>query len=227
MGQESAATLASLGPGDEFVVSGSATGIDACSECGSPLGLEAPSSESPASTWLCGGCGSAYFGALAPRELRPPRCSVRPTEIHQVISTAIMHPFSRGAAMPHRDLHCVLKFLARHDYSGPERRNNQRYAMAMPVLGVPLNGSFRVAGPAAEMTTINISRSGCALLDSQPCRAPYLVLDLSVTGLGPFLVILEALRMRPLMSAFEIAGRWHSRVLTGRHSLPVETIPFR
>ena len=191
---------------------GASTSIDDCTECGLNLGLEAPCYEAPASTWLCGGCGSAYFAAAPLKQPNANRKGARPAPLHQVISAAVIDAPTRRRQLPHRELHRVLQFLSMHQHDGCEKRDDPRFSMAMPILTLPLSRSFRVCGPAAEMTTINISRRGGALLHAQACTAPFLVLDLTVAGLGPLLVLLEVLRVRPLVSAFEIAGRWHCRV---------------
>ncbi len=199
--------------------------IDSCTECDWFLGLEAPCYEAPASTWLCGGCGSAYFAAAPLQHHGGPRKGARPAPLHQVIGAAVIDTPEKRRQLPHRELHRVLQFLSSGEHVGIEKRDAPRVTMAMPLLALPLSRSFRVCGPATQMTTINISRRGGALLTAQACTAPYLAVDLTVSGIGPLIVLLEVLRVRPLVSAYEVAGRWHCRVNPAHGPAPTKTTP--
>ena len=78
-----------------------------------------------------------------------------------------------------------------------------------------------MTGPAIELTTTNISCGGASLLDDKPCDAAYLAIDLSGAGFGVIQALLEVLRVRRLMSAYVIAGRWHCRVNPFSFQLPM------
>jgi hypothetical protein len=185
--------------------------IDACSRCKASLGLIAPTIHSPARCWLCGHCGSAYFAVAAERiSRRGESVSARPVVYDQVLAAATIDV--QRSQVPRQELHGVLKYLATLEHQGFDKRRQPRYAIAMPVRTLPLGRNFRVTGPAVEMTTINISCGGAALLDEESCNAAYLAVDLTHPSLGTVQAILQVLRARPLMSAFEIAGRWHCRV---------------
>ena len=166
--------------------------IDACSGCQGALGLAPPSFAAPASAWLCGGCGSGYFARLAgPQRLK----NTRPVHFEQIFQAANFRPSAAWRA-PLPELRRVLQFLATFEHGGHEKRRKRRHPVALPVLALPLGHDFRVVGAALQMTMVNISPGG-ALIDAEPCRAPYLAVDFPIARLH-IQAILEILRVRPL-----------------------------
>lgn len=186
--------------------------ISGCGTCGAFLALVPPDIDNEASAWLCGKCGAAYFARRPDDADRFAHSNARPVAFYHVFQAANLQPASPRERLPHHDLHRVLRYLATIDHWGPERRGGKRNAMALPVMTLPLDKDFRVTGPAAGMTTINISRSGGALLSSAHCEAKYLAIDLTVAGWGVLLLLFEVLRSRPLVSAYEVGGRWVCRI---------------
>ncbi len=185
---------------------------EACSVCSAHLGLAAPSISAPAKAWLCGRCGAAYFAIPANKELRPRCSSARPVVYQEVITAATIAPTAGRRPVPHGDLQRVLQFLATADHQGAEKRRERRHAVAMPVLAMPISRNFRVSGPAVELTTLNISRGGASLIHPTLSDAAYIAIDFSYAGLGMVQALLEVLRVRPFLSAHEVAGRWHCRI---------------
>jgi hypothetical protein len=61
--------------------------------------------------------------------------------------------------------------------------------------------------------TINISGGGCALVHARRITEPYLALDFAASGVDLLPVVLQVTRVRPLASAFEVAGKFLSRIL--------------
>lgn len=197
-------------PGPEAV---DGTSIENCSRCQAYLGLAPPSFASPAKSWLCGRCGSAYFAITSETQAWPPRAtSARPVVYDQVISAATTTRPTRRQKVPHRDLHRVLQYLSSFEHTGPEKRRERRHAVALPVMALPLASNFRVSGAAFELSTINISRGGASFMYAAEIEAAYLAIDFSYAGLGFVQALFEVLRVRPFLSAYEIAGRWHCRV---------------
>jgi hypothetical protein len=187
--------------------------IENCSRCSAYLGLAAPSFAAPAKSWLCGRCGSAFFAIVAETDVWPPRSTcARPVAYDQVISAATTARPTRRQQVPHRDLHRVLQYLSSFEHTGAEKRRERRHAVALPVMALPLARNFRVSGPAFELSTINISKGGASFMYSGQLEAAYLAIDFSYAGLGFIQALFEVLRVRPFLSAFEIAGRWHCRV---------------
>jgi hypothetical protein len=187
--------------------------IDDCAECGVHLSLRPPSVDAPAKTWLCGGCGSAYFGVQVPKNLRAMRESrARRIAYREVLNAADIDADAHRRHLPRRELHGVLKHLETFGYDGREHRNERRFAAAMRVLAIPLASNFRVIGATAELMTLNISRSGAALVEARRSNAAYLAIDFCYTGFAGAQVILEVLRVQPFVSAYIVAGRWRCRI---------------
>jgi hypothetical protein len=193
--------------------------IETCGQCHAHLGLVAPRQDLPAKAWLCGRCGSAYLAADRQAGACQDRVSsARETSYEEVVEVATVVARSHRQPVPHRDLYQVLKYLSGLEHTGDERRREPRHAVAIPVLALPLDGTFRVAGAAVELTTINVSRSGAAFIDEATLSAAYLSIDFSYVGLGMIHAVLEVLRVRPVLSAYEVAGRWVCRVNPFRFS---------
>jgi hypothetical protein len=183
--------------------------IDVCSGCQSPLALAPPTYNEPASAWLCGTCGSGYFARLAgAKRLK----NTRPVQFNQLFQAANFRPSAAWRAAPLPELRRVLQFLATFEHDGHEKRRERRHPVALPVLALPLGHDFRVVGAALQMTMVNISRAGAAMIDAEPCRAPYIAVDFPIARLH-IQGILEVLRIRPFVAAQETAGRWHCRIL--------------
>jgi hypothetical protein len=73
--------------------------------------------------------------------------------------------------------------------SPPERRKHPRQSMVTPIWATPLASNKRAIGPAIEMTSINMSEGGAALLLDRPCHAPWLMLDFGRSGVGGQLLL--------------------------------------
>lgn len=186
--------------------------LEKCSLCAAPIHLQAPSLEIPAQPWLCGGCGSVYF-ACAPQGAGGRSGKARVAPYEQIVDIAGMNAQGPDRRMPRRALKQLLRFLSSQSADVENKRKEPRYPAVLPVIAIPLGRNFRVIGQAVQMTTINISRSGTALLDIDSCSAPYLALDFSVAGMTAR-AVLEVLRIRPILSATEVAGRLKCRIVS-------------
>lgn len=193
--------------------------IETCGQCQAYLGLLPPSHDLPAKAWLCGRCGSAYLASERKANGRQDRVSsARETAYEDVVDVATVVARSHRQPVPHRDLYQVLKYMSGLEHAGDERRREPRHAVALPVLALPLDETFRVSGAAIEMTTINVSRGGAAFIHEATLKAAYISVDFSYVGLGMIHAVLEVLRVRPVLSACEVAGRWVCRVNPFRFS---------
>jgi hypothetical protein len=186
--------------------------IERCSLCSATISLLQPSLDVPARPWLCGGCGSVYFACAADSAAgRSGKARVVPYEqIVDIAGTQAQNPDRR---VPRRALKQLVRFLGSAITEAENKRKEPRYPAILPVIAIPLGRNFRVIGQAVQMTTINISRSGTALLDIDSCSAPYLALDFAVAGMTAR-AVLEVLRIRPVLSASEVAGRLKCRIVT-------------
>jgi hypothetical protein len=186
--------------------------LEKCSLCAAPIHLQAPSLDIPAEPWLCGGCGSVYF-ACAPKSAAGRSGKARVVSYDQIVDVAGMNAQGADRRMPRRALKQLIRFLSNQSAEIQNKRKEPRYLAVLPVIAIPLGRNFRIIGEAVQMTTINISRSGTALLDIESCSAPYLALDFTAAGMTAR-AVLEVLRIRPVLSASEVAGRLKCRILT-------------
>jgi hypothetical protein len=186
--------------------------LERCSLCSAAIHLQPPSLDVPARPWLCGGCGSVYFACAADSAAgRSGKARAVPYE--QIVDVAAVNAQSPDRRVPRRALKQLIRFLASTVSDAENKRKEPRYPAILPVIAIPLGRNFRIIGSAVQMTTINISRSGSALLDIDSCTAPYLALDFSVAGMIAR-AVLEVLRIRPVLSANEVAGRLKCRIVT-------------
>jgi hypothetical protein len=205
--------LGAQGPGRADAPS-DASSIEKCSLCSALINLHAPSLDKPARPWLCGGCGSVYFACAADSASgRSGKARVVP--YGQIVDVAGTQAQSPDRRVPRRALKQLVRFLSSMSADAENKRKEPRYPAILPVIAIPLGRNFRVIGKAVQMTTINISRSGTALLDIDSCTAPYLALDFAVAGMTAR-AVLEVLRIRPVLSANEVAGRLKCRIVDGR-----------
>jgi hypothetical protein len=188
------------------------TAMDHCSLCGALINLQPPTFDVPAMPWLCGGCGSVYLARSAEPNagLRSGKARVVPYD--QIIDVASINSDSPNHHMPRRALKQLVRFLSSTRVEAEDKRREPRYPAILPVIAIPMGRNFRIIGKAVQMTTINISQSGTALLDLDACTASYLALDFAVAGLKAK-AVLEVLRVRPILSAHEVAGRLKCRIV--------------
>ena len=179
--------------------------IDACSGCGSPIALHPPTPESPVSTWLCRTCGAVYFGSAA-------QAGVRPAEAQQLVDAVTVQLEAHMESVPPAQVRRLVKALHPNAYTGPERREDVRYPVSVPVVAVPLSHDFRIDGDAIRMTTANVSLGGAALVHTRFSNAPFYALDFTAAGIDLLQVVLRVLRVRNLGLAYEIGGQFTSRV---------------
>jgi hypothetical protein len=184
--------------------------IRACTQCDGYLGLMAPSIKEAARCWICTRCRSAYLAAASPAMWMNGAPNARTVTYEQALSHVTMELTENQ--VPYQQLHELLKYLDRLPQAGSEMRKQARYTMAMPVWTLPLGDNFRVTGSAFRLSTINVSRGGASLFSEREINSPYLCVDLSDAGVGATQAILTVLRVRPLLSAYEVAGRWLARV---------------
>ena len=202
------------GPALDFgQIAGSVDSIGACSECCLPLDLAFPSVSQPARAWLCGECGSAYFARRDEVSSQSQFKGARAVHHECVFQAAELDDYCLWHRGHLSDLRRVLRFLSSFEHTGFEQRRETRHAVALRVLALPLGHNFRVIGEAVQMTMINISRAGAALLDPNPVKAPYLAIDFSVAGPNNVQAILDVLRVRSLFAAYETAGQWRCRIV--------------
>ena len=63
-----------------------------------------------------------------------------------------------------------------------------------------------------QMTTVNVSLGGAALIHTRFVDAPYLALDFTGAGLELLQVVLKVWRVRSLGLVYEVAGEFISKL---------------
>ena len=185
--------------------------VEECSGCGAALALRPPMVGAAASAWSCEKCGAVYFGA--DEQSAADGCSGLVRAPASLFCPAIKKiQTATPEAGPPAHIQRLLKSLAGKDYSGPERRRGKHYQVTSPVVAVPLAEDFKVDGAPLEMTTLNVSLHGAALLHTRHTTAPYLALDFTMDGSALLQTVMRVLRVRSMGLAYEVAGEFVSGV---------------
>jgi predicted RNA-binding Zn-ribbon protein involved in translation (DUF1610 family) len=197
---------------DDSAASGDFT-IDRCSSCATRIALRSPTPDSPASAWLCRRCGSVYFARCQEKDGKPFSAGTRLVSYYEVMKAINTTIETKTPAVPAKDVQRLVSCLAARSYNGREARRQKRFPVAAPVTVVPLGADFRVSGQPARVMTINVSGGGCAIVHSRRIVEPYLAIDFTACGVDLLPAVMQVTRVRTLASAFEVAGRFQSRIL--------------
>jgi predicted RNA-binding Zn-ribbon protein involved in translation (DUF1610 family) len=211
-GSEMTVNTATSEPGVEPDANGEFT-IDRCSSCATRIALRSPTPDSPASAWLCRRCGSVYFARCQEKDGKPFSAGTRLVSYYEVMKAINVHIEGKSSPIPQKDVQRLVQCLAARQYNGREARRQKRFPVAAPVTVVPLGADFRVAGQPARVMTINVSGGGAAIVHARRIVEPYLAIDFSASGVELLPAVLQVTRVRTLASAFEVAGRFQSRIL--------------
>jgi len=187
--------------------------INRCSSCATPLSLRAPTSTAPASTWLCRRCGAVYFARSQERDGQAFAAGARLVSYHEIIKDVKAHIDGNVCSIPPKDVQRLVKCFAARSFKGRDARAHKRHPAAVQVTAIPLGTDFRVVGQPASIITMNLSSGGSALIHTKRILEPLLAIDFSASGIELMPAILEVTRVRTLASAFEIAGKFVSRIL--------------
>jgi hypothetical protein len=185
--------------------------IRACG-CGTPTGLLKPTSQAPASTWLCCRCGSVFF-ARPEQDAEEGAAGIRRVSYYEVMKAIYVYMDGDTCPVLEKDAQRWARCSASRNYLGREFRKQKRFAVAAPVTAVPLSDNFRVSGHPARIMTVNVSGGGSALLHGQRIFEPFLAIDFAASGIDLLPAILHVTRTRKLATGWEIAGKFISRVL--------------
>jgi hypothetical protein len=188
--------------------------VEQCSNCGTPIALQPPTPSQPACTWLCKTCGLIYFGgddeSAAARSIG--LIKAKDGECNPFVAEVKVSVDARHGCVPPENVQRIIRALTQNHYHGAERRKGKHYAVAVPVVAVPLGADFGIIGEPVQMTTINVSQTGAALLHTRFTQAPYYALDFTLAGVELVQVVLEVLRVRNVGVLYEVAGRFVSRL---------------
>ena len=186
--------------------------VEQCGGCGAAVALRPPMVGVAVAAWCCEKCGALYFGAdqqsaeegLSGLVRAPETLFCQPVKKRQ---TSVKN----GAdERPPEHVQRLLKSLAGKEYSGPERRRGKHYQVTKPAVVIPLAMDFRVEGAPMEMTTLNVSLYGAALLHTRHTNAAYLALDFTMDGSHLLQAVMRVLRVRSMGIGYEVAGEFVS-----------------
>jgi hypothetical protein len=187
--------------------------IDHCSKCGVVISLQAPASNRPASAWLCRRCGSCYFALCQDSDGIEPAAGVRPVSYYEVMKAIYVHMDGDSCPVLHEHAHKAARSGLGQRYSGPETRKQKRFPCPAQVTIVPLGEDFRIAAQPARIMTSNLSGGGVAMVHSRSIKQPFLAIDFAASGIDLLPAIVQVTRVRQLAGAYEIAGKFISRIL--------------
>jgi hypothetical protein len=164
--------------------------------CGVIITIHPPVPDLPASVWRCASCAANYFCASAERNTF--------AGVERVgIEVGSLQSAEKGP-LPSND--STIAGGTR------DRRRYERFAVAAPIVAVPLGARFNITGHAERMKILDISQSGIALAHTRFTNAPYFALDFTVTGMELLQVVVQVLRVTHTGPLYEIAGRFISRL---------------
>jgi hypothetical protein len=175
-----------------------------CSVCRTNIALETPAPDAKTSIWVCSSCGAIYFARNDGGQEHRGVFRVDP---------AAQNPFVAPVApsIPPEYIKRLAKSHEADQYTGPDRRLQKRYDIAVPVVALPLGPDFRVIGEPLQMTTANVSLGGAALIHTRFIDAPNLALDFTAAHIE-LQVVLRVSHVRSLGLVYEVAGEFISQL---------------
>lgn len=187
-------------------------GIELCGGCGASIALVPPNDNAPASPWKCRGCGAIYLACAQRRSGALFQGGVQPAFYMDVIEDAALRPAAQQLELSAEDLRQLQRCLPESSPRGGNARSSQRYKVTTPITLLPLAIDFRIDGPLAAASTLDVSCGGLALLSRQPLAATYLAIEFLDAGARMPALILRPSRCTPLGAAFAIAGDFVCRI---------------
>ena len=187
--------------------------IDRCSSCATRIALRSPTPDSPASAWLCRRCGSVYFARCQEKDGKPFSAGTRLVSYFEVMKAINVHIEGKSSPIAKKDVERLVQCLSSRSFNGKEIRRQKRFPVAAPITVVPLSADFRVAGQPARVMTLNVSGGGVAVVHTRRIAEPLLAIDFSASGVELLPAVMQVTRVRTLASAFEVAGKFVSRIL--------------
>jgi hypothetical protein len=176
--------------------------------CGSVIAIQPPTADLPVAAWICKTCGAAYFGGANTAKTRGV-VLLAGIDGRALAGEVQTEPITEStpAKTDVRASSPAIDTLA-----GSDRRGQTRYSIGVPVVAVPLRANFSIAGPAVQMTTRDISKSGVALAYARFSDAPYYVVDFTAAGIELLQVLLKVLRVTNTGPTYEVAGKFINRL---------------
>jgi hypothetical protein len=153
-----------------------------------------------------------FLASAQERDGKPFSAGTRAAFYFEVLGEFAHAMAERAAEISEQDVLRLRECLADGFRERPELRRHRRFPLSAPVTVLPLSSDLRIVDEVCVAIAINVSAGGLAVLHGRPIEQPYFAVDFSQgsTVLAP--VLLEKLRTRTAGGAFEIAGKFVSRI---------------
>ena len=97
-------------------------------------------------------------------------------------------------------------------YQGPDRRHEERHAIAIQVNAIPLDDQIQPVGYGFVATTRDISSTGISLIHFDRLVCPFLAVEIAIPKERSFQAAVEVLRCRPIGPYYEVAGKFVTKL---------------
>jgi hypothetical protein len=155
--------------------------------------------------WFCTGCGAAYDAVVDCQRVAELLTNVRPARLE-------LNPES-FAHLPEAADAFIARLQTDESYVGPERRDGTRHRVVAPVAVLPLGDAFQPSDDAFLATTIDVSRSGLAILSTRAVSARAVLVDLLRYDAAGLQVIVYPARCRVHRRFYEIGGPFMTKMV--------------
>lgn len=186
--------------------------IDRCGNCQYRLALRRPTPKSPASAWRCRRCRALFLASAQERDGKPFSAGTRAECYFDVICDLVSDTLEETREISEQDVLRLRECLQEDAGERPNARKHARHAIVAPVTVLALSSDLRVIGEPLGAIAVNVSAGGLAIIHSRPIEEPYFAVDFSRGGAALTPVVLKKLRSREVGDAFEIAGKFVSRI---------------
>lgn len=191
--------------------------IKACAACHRGLPYSAPQAGVPVNLVGCG-CGQRYFVGVDDLKIKG----------------EYFDDFSPVQHLPHQNETELAKLIARIGDTcktrKDDRRTHCRVRVALEIVAVPLDASFRPIGDAQHGATIDISVGGFAFVTTADPDPSFWLVDFGPTGNPGAQVVISVARRRsidqgywmvagPLATRFDEPKRSESRIIHTRRRM--------
>jgi len=126
----------------------------------------------------------------------------------------IFHFQSSDLIHPPREVEeFALRLVTRlTNYCGVERRAEQRYRLALPLLVMPLDENFESAGEGFPAVSRSISSKGICLFHLRPLETPYMAVQMADPEGRKLEAPVKILRCQKVQQFYEIAGTFVTKL---------------
>lgn len=186
--------------------------IDRCGQCDFRVALRRPTPARPASPWRCRRCHAVFLASPQERDGKPFSAGTRAAFYFDVLDDFAVDAAAGEAEISEQDVRRLRECLSQGFQERPESRQHRRFPIVAAVTLLPLSNELQIAGELCGAIAVNVSAGGMAIITTRPIEEPFFAVDFSRASALLVPVVLERLRTRAVGEAFEIAGKFVSRI---------------